>query len=86
MQPSASVHALLQSVEPLQSSEHRPSSQLTMLQLALALHAISQKPLAHRTVQSLSASQVTEQPPPSQSKSHVAPASQSKTQRSPSQR
>jgi hypothetical protein len=35
---------LLQSVDPLQSSVHRPWLQLATLQLAVALHRMSQKP------------------------------------------
>lgn len=72
-QPSVVVHELLQSVDSLQSSVHKPSSQLRMLQLAVEVHVMSQKPPGHVTLQSLSLSQFTVQLPPGHAKLHVAP-------------
>jgi hypothetical protein len=72
-QPSALVHELLQSVDSLQSREHKPSSQLRMLQLAVEVHVMSQKPPGQVTLQSLSLSQLTVQPPPGHAKLQVAP-------------
>jgi hypothetical protein len=79
------VHALLQSGESLHDSVHTPWLQLAIRQLAVALHRMSQKPPRQPMLQSLSAWQFTVQPPASHSKSHVAPSSQVKTQRSRSQ-
>jgi Tfp pilus assembly protein FimV len=83
-QPSAVVHELLQSVESLQSSVHKPSSQLRMLQLAVEVHVMSQKPPGQVTLQSLSLSQFTVQLPAGHAKLHVAPSSHVKAHRSPS--